>query len=74
MFGGECWITKIYTVLANCETDHYTCCDGYQLTGNVTKGKNIQCVKNSGCGGLRRRTNKWGKSYLNIGCPLRRKK
>ena len=65
MFGGECWITKIYTVLAECSSNHYACCDGYQRTGNVTAGKNIQCVKTSGCGGLQRLTNKWGK-YINI--------
>lgn len=60
MFGGECWITKIYTVLANCSTDYYTCCDGYQNVGNVTTGKNIQCEQTSGCGGLKRLTHKFG--------------
>lgn len=56
MFGGECWITKIYTVLADCTTNHYTCCQGYQIAGHVTKGKNIHCVKQSGCGGVKRLT------------------
>ena len=62
MFGGECWITKIYTVLADCTTNHYTCCQGYQIAGHVTKGKNIHCVKQSGCGGVKRLTKNNGLS------------
>ena len=60
MFGGECWITKIYTVLVDCQNTVYKCCDGYEQTGTVNNGQKPSCVRLSGCGGLRELSEEFG--------------
>ena len=50
MFGGECWITKIVTVLTDCEVKVETCCDGWLKEDGQTR-KGLNCIRKSGCGG-----------------------
>ena len=51
MFGGECWITKIVTVLTDCEVKVETCCEGWLKDENDETKKGLNCIRKSGCGG-----------------------
>ena len=57
MFAGECWITKVVTVLVDCKKKAKKCCPGFIQDSSTSKFK---CIAESGCGGASKLTQSSG--------------
>ena len=60
MFAGECWITKIVTVLVDCKVKAKKCCPGFIEDTTASRGDKIKCIAESGCGGASKLTSRTG--------------
>ena len=66
MFAGECWITKIVTVLVDCQVKKKKCCPGYIQDSSTEK---LKCIAQSGCGGPSKLTDPRGGQIHSLHYP-----